>query len=48
MRPVSVTLTLVCTLALADCATERLAPAAPQGVNLTGEWNFNPNLSGVG
>jgi hypothetical protein len=45
MRSVYVTLTLICTLALADCATERLGTAAPQGVNLTGEWNFNPNLS---
>ena len=30
---------------LAGCATERLAAAAPGGVNLTGEWKLNPNLS---
>ncbi len=30
---------------LAGCATERLAAAAPAGVDLTGEWNFNANLS---
>ncbi len=30
---------------LAGCATERLGATAPAGVNLTGEWNFNPNLS---
>ena len=45
MRMVAPTLTLICTLLLAGCATERLAAAAPPGVNLTGEWNFNPNLS---
>lgn len=30
---------------LAGCATERLASAAPNGVNLTGEWKLNLNLS---
>ena len=30
---------------VAGCATERLDAAAPGGVNLTGEWKFNPNLS---
>jgi len=30
---------------MAGCATERLAAVAPNGVNLTGEWKFNPNLS---
>jgi hypothetical protein len=30
---------------LAGCASERLEPSAPQGVNLSGEWNFDPNLS---
>jgi hypothetical protein len=27
------------------CATERLAASAPQGVDLTGEWQLNNNLS---
>jgi len=45
MGSVSVTAVLLSVLLLAACATERLAPAAPQGVNLTGEWNLNPNLS---
>ncbi len=45
MRPVSVTPALICALLLAGCATERLERSAPAGVNLTGEWNFNPNLS---
>ena len=30
---------------IAGCATERLGAVAPTGVNLTGEWKFNPNLS---
>ncbi len=30
---------------LAGCATDRLEPAPPQGVNLTGDWQFDPNLS---
>lgn len=30
---------------LAGCATDRLAPSAPKGVDLTGEWQLNPNLS---
>jgi hypothetical protein len=36
-----------CTLAamLAGCATDRLVAAAPQGVNLSGEWRLNANLS---
>ncbi len=45
MRSVFLLPTLICALALAGCATERLARSAPAGVNLTGEWNFNPNLS---
>src|ERR1700760_3504640 len=32
-------------VAAAGCATERLDAAAPSGVNLTGEWKLNPNLS---
>lgn len=33
-------------VAIAGCAsTERLATTAPAGVNLTGEWKLNPNLS---
>jgi hypothetical protein len=30
---------------ISGCATERLDRAAPSGVNLTGEWKLNPNLS---
>jgi hypothetical protein len=48
MRTVSVAVyPLACLVAawVAGCATERLAAAAPNGVNLTGEWKFNPNLS---
>jgi hypothetical protein len=53
MRTVSITVNslalygLGCLIAawLAGCATERLAAVAPNGVNLTGEWKFNPNLS---
>ncbi len=30
---------------LAGCATDRLDAAPPKGVDLTGEWQFNPNLS---
>ncbi|MFL6605900.1 MAG: hypothetical protein ACJ8R9_31865 [Steroidobacteraceae bacterium] len=48
MRPISIaTYSLACLVAawLAGCATERLASVAPSGVNLTGEWKFNPNLS---
>lgn len=48
MRPVSIAVyALACLTAawIAGCATERLAAAAPKGVNLTGEWKFNPNLS---
>ena len=30
---------------LAGCATERLDAAAPSGVNLTGDWKLNLNLS---
>jgi hypothetical protein len=33
------------TCALPGCATERLGAAAPPGVDLTGEWNLNVNLS---
>jgi hypothetical protein len=32
-------------MCLAGCASDRLNPAPPQGVNLTGEWQLNPNLS---
>src|ERR1700737_433264 len=53
MRPVSIAVYrlalygLACLVAawIAGCATERLDAAAPSGVNLTGEWKFNPNLS---
>jgi hypothetical protein len=47
MRPVSIAYPLACLVAawIAGCATERLDAAAPTGVNLTGEWKFNPNLS---
>ncbi|HEV7443789.1 MAG TPA: hypothetical protein VGO18_14440 [Steroidobacteraceae bacterium] len=48
MRPVSIAVyPLACLVAawIAGCATERLDAAAPSGVNLTGEWKFNPNLS---
>lgn len=34
-----------CATLLAGCATERLAAAAPQGVDLSGEWRLNTNLS---
>jgi len=46
-RPVAATSVAGILLAclLGGCATERLEPAAPAGVNLAGEWNFNPNLS---
>ncbi len=30
---------------LAGCATEGLEPAPPQGVDLTGDWQLDPNLS---
>ena len=30
---------------LAGCATDRLEPAPPQGVDLTGNWQLDPNLS---
>ncbi len=30
---------------LAGCATDRLVPAPPKGVDLTGEWQLNLNLS---
>ena len=39
---------LACVIALISacgCATERLATAPPKGVDLTGEWQLNPNLS---
>jgi hypothetical protein len=52
LRPVMSRLplaTLACLVAaawMAGCATTaRLDAAAPAGVNLTGEWQFNPNLS---
>jgi hypothetical protein len=45
MRPVSATLALFCACLLAACASDRLNSSPPQGVNLAGEWNFNPNLS---
>ncbi len=53
MRPVSIAVysPAVCGLAfliaawVTGCATERLDAVAPGGVNLTGEWKFNPNLS---
>jgi hypothetical protein len=46
MRPVSIALPcLVTALCIAGCATERLDASAPSGVNLSGEWKFDPNLS---
>jgi hypothetical protein len=30
---------------LGGCASEKLDKAAPAGVNLSGDWKFNPNLS---
>jgi hypothetical protein len=45
MRRVSTIPVLAWVLLSAGCATEHLSAAAPTGVNLTGEWNFNPNLS---
>lgn len=30
---------------LAGCASDRLEPAPPQGVNLSGDWQLDPNLS---
>jgi hypothetical protein len=45
MRPVSATLALICACFLVSCAGERLSPSPPQGINLSGEWNFDPNLS---
>jgi len=36
---------LLVTAVMAGCATERLASSASGGVNLTGEWKLNPNLS---
>ena len=45
MRLLPTTLALISALLIAGCATERLDASAPQGINLTGEWNFNPNLS---
>jgi hypothetical protein len=30
---------------LTSCATDRLITAAPQGVDLSGEWRLNENLS---
>jgi hypothetical protein len=46
MRSVSIALPcLVTALCIAGCATERLDAAAPSGVNLSGEWKFDPNLS---
>jgi hypothetical protein len=45
-RPFLITLLGVVLVAgVAGCATERLAGAAPNGINLSGEWKFNPNLS---
>ena len=34
-----------CAALLIGCATERLVTAAPQGVDLSGEWRLNTNLS---
>lgn len=48
MRAISIVVyPLVCLVAasIAGCATERLGATPPAGVNLTGEWTFNPNLS---
>jgi hypothetical protein len=48
IQPVMSRRILACLLmvaGIAGCATERLATTAPSGVNLTGEWQLNPNLS---
>jgi hypothetical protein len=34
-----------CATLLAGCATQKLVAAAPQGVDLSGEWRLNTNLS---
>jgi hypothetical protein len=34
-----------CAALLAGCATDRLVAAAPQGVDLSGQWRLNTNLS---
>jgi hypothetical protein len=43
--PLGILACLAATAWLAGCATERLAATASSDVNLTGEWQFNPNLS---
>jgi hypothetical protein len=45
MRLFWTTLALICALLPTGCATEHLGTAAPEGINLTGEWNLDPNLS---
>ncbi len=38
-------LTLTVSATLAGCASDRLIAAAPSGVNLSGDWSFDQNLS---
>ena len=46
VRAIAATVASLATLTgLAGCATDRLDSAAPKGVDLTGEWQLNPNLS---
>jgi hypothetical protein len=45
-RPLSIVLAgLLAAGVVVGCASDRLDRAAPAGVNLTGDWKFNPNLS---
>jgi hypothetical protein len=46
MRAVRITLVgMIVAFSMAGCATDRLEQAPPSGVNLTGEWKLNLNLS---
>src|SRR5690349_16841804 len=44
-RIVTSVVSLATALCIVGCATERLAASAPKGVDLTGEWQLNNNLS---
>jgi hypothetical protein len=44
-RAAAAATTLATLMCLASCATDRLAPSAPKGVDLTGVWQLDPNLS---
>jgi hypothetical protein len=45
-RPLAATAaSLAALIWLAACATDKLDTSPPKGVNLTGEWQLNPNLS---